>query len=355
MPDLPDPVVHHRTHVASTLSRTLPRMSISHVIICTHTPRHLARTILGVACQTDPPASVTISCDNDDRAIAGVVQECSERLRYRCRPDTPGARLALVQRPHQGESRSSQVRNNAVRAAAAIGCFACNSPGLDAGVTDHHRLWFLDGDCCPTPEAQAMHLSLGRHGGLVVGFRIDLTPEQTDAMSDERLGNGLWPIRPTKEQLAILRWRHRRYVRAAFLRRLGFAKPHKPKLLSANFSVGLNDYISINGFDEAYVGYGQEDDDLGRRLYRAGVKPVIGVATAVALHQWHATRAPVAWEDSPNAARFAQPFATRCRLGLDSSAAQPEPIVHVYDAGRLTREMALTSDAVKSLDGRTPG
>lgn len=309
-------------------------MKTTHVIVCTHTTRHLARTLFGVACQTDEPASVTVSCDNADEAIASLVQDCSARL-----GGAIARRVILVQRPHQGESRSSQVRNNAVRAMIAV-----EHDGRMPGESDRSRLWFLDGDCCPMPEAQAMHLSLGRHGGLVVGFRIDLTAEQTEAMSEQRLMNGLWAIRPTKEQLAILRWRHRRYVRAAFLRRLGLSKPHKPKLLSANFSVGLGDYIRINGFDEAYVGYGQEDDDLGRRLYAAGVKPVIGVATAVALHQWHETRAPRAWAESPNAARFDAGFATRCRLGLVSEAAQPEPIVRVFVRGEKTAEFKLPAD-----------
>lgn len=325
-------------------------MDSTHVIISTHTTRHLARTLLGVACQTDAPASVTVSSDTDDPAIATLVQDSTQRLQ---------TRVILVQRPHQGESRSSQVRNNAVRAALATGALPPLAPAPESQ-RDHRqsltqadphehtlppspdaRLWFLDGDCCPAPEAQAMHLSLGRHSGLVVGFRIDMTSEQTDAMSEDLLRAGLWPIRPTAEQLAILRWRHRRYARAAFLRRLGLAKPHKPKLLSANFSVMLSDYARINGFDESYVGYGQEDDDLGRRLYRAGVRPVIGVATAVALHQWHQTRAPGDWDKSPNAARFAREFQVRCRAGMCSPAPQPQPIVRVFDRGVCVEELAL--------------
>ncbi|MGE3109609.1 MAG: galactosyltransferase-related protein [Phycisphaerales bacterium] len=321
-------------------------MTGTHVIICTHTTRHLERTLWGVSCQTDRPASIIVSCDTDDAGIRELVSECSARLTHRM-DEGASLTIGLVQRAHQGESRSSQVRNNAVRAGMQLGWMGRSEPtgaGEKFGEASE-RLWFLDGDCCPVPEAQAMHVSLGRHGGLVVGFRIDLTAEQTEAMSDERMRQGLWPVRPTKEQMAMLRWRHRRYVRAAFLRRLGLAKPHKPKLLSANFSVGLDDYVRVNGFDEAYVGYGQEDDDLGRRLYRAGVKPVIGVGTAVAMHQWHATRAPVAWEDSPNAARFAMEFGARCRLGLDPGAGQAAPIVRVYERGEMVREEALIAGA----------
>ncbi|MBC7772351.1 MAG: glycosyltransferase [Pyrinomonadaceae bacterium] len=281
----------------------------SHVIICTHTTRHLARTLLGVACQTVTPDSVLVSCDNDAADIAELTRECSQRF---------SLRITLVQRPHQGASRSSQVRNNAVRA-------------LIAG--PHHqtdRLWFLDGDCCPAPDALAVHEKLGDGNRLVVGFRVDLTPEQTDLMSEDIMRQGLWPIQPTHGQFAQLQSRHRRYVRAAWIRRLGLCKPHKPKLLSANFSVSLQAYLNINGFDEEYTGYGQEDDDLGRRLYKAGVLPVVGVASAMVFHQYHPTRAPGAWLDSPNAARFLRPFRARCLHGVENPAAQPEPIITLY-------------------------
>lgn len=285
----------------------------THAIICTHTTRHLASTLLGVVCQTPRPRSIVVSCDNDASEIAELVGNFAAQ---------ESCSVTLVQRPHLGASRSSQVRNNAVRSLLA-------GP---AAPTD--RLWFLDGDCCPAPGCLAVHERLGGRDRLVVGFRIDLTPEQTEELHlhEEAMRHGAWPVRDINEQMAQLKKRHRRYVRAAWLRRLGLGKPHKPKLLSANFSVPLQAYLDINGFDEEYTGYGQEDDDLGRRLYRSRVAPVVGVATALALHQFHPTRAPGDWEDSPNAARFLKPFATRCRMGVENPAPQPEPSVRTFSS-----------------------
>jgi len=318
-------------------------MSGTHVIIITHTARHLSGTLLGAACQTERPRSVTVSCDGDDPAVAAAVEQAARTL---------GMPILLVQRAHMGASRSSQARNNAVRALLGLSAGSEGDSqgerreGEDRqGLPDHtrrnsekpparpepdDRLWFLDGDCCPAPEAQAMHLSLGRDGGLVVGFRVDLTAEQTGAMSEELMRRGLWPVRPTKDQLGLLRWRHKRYVRAALLRRIGLGKAHKPKLLSANFSLTLGDYLRVNGFDEEYTGYGQEDDDLGRRLYAAGVRPVVGVATAVTFHQHHPTRAPGAWEASPNAARFGRPYRIRCERGVENPLEQAEVVTRLY-------------------------
>lgn len=42
------------------------------------------------------------------------------------------------------------------------------------------------------------------------------------------------------------------------------------KLLGLNFSLYKEDYIAINGFDEKYVGWGEEDDDFGNRFFKYG-------------------------------------------------------------------------------------
>lgn len=310
-------------------------MPRAHAIISTHTTRHLRRTLLGVLAQSRRPESVVVTCDTDASDIAELVALLAAERKG-------GAPITLVQRPHQGASRSSQVRNNGVRAIVA------HEHAPD------DILWFLDGDCLPAPDCLEQHVRLcsspaasggsgrvleaggvgggggrGRvnsRGRLVVAFRIDLTPEQTDAL-DEASITRAEPIVPSAAQLSGLAARARRYRRAALMRRLGLGKPHKPKLLSANFAVRLGDYLAVNGFDEEYTGYGQEDDDLGRRLYKIGVKPVIGILEAMTFHQYHPTRAPGAWEASPNAARFAKPFTPRCVHGVEDPVAQPPPQV----------------------------
>lgn len=270
-----------------------------HVIVSTHTARHLDRTLSGLGAQTRRPASITVSCDVEDATIRAVVE--SFALGAPC-PTT------LVQRSHTGKSRSSQVRNNGVRAIIA-------QSAETASV-----LLFLDGDCVPSPTALGSHQSLCRPRTLVIGFRHDLTESQTA---------GFDPTRPEEtagistEQTASLEVRTRRYRRQSLLRRLGLAKPHKPKLLSANFSVTLSDYLAVNGFDERYEGYGQEDDDLGRRLYAHGCRPVIAIEQATTYHQYHPTRAPGDWHQSPNVALFGLGGPTRCISGVENPGPQP--------------------------------
>ena len=38
-----------------------------------------------------------------------------------------------------------------------------------------------------------------------------------------------------------------------------------------SYALMKNSYIKVNGYDENYVGWGQEDDDFGNRLTVAGI------------------------------------------------------------------------------------
>jgi hypothetical protein len=271
--------------------------------VVTHTAQRLRRTLLGVSCQTARPASVTVTCDADDESIReAVVAACAEL----------GMSVRLVRRAGHELSRAGQARNNAVRAL------------LGAGAGDGSALVFLDGDCVAEPALVGKHLALLGRGGLVLGWRFEMTPAQTEAFDEGALRAGRLPIEPTRAQWAALRRRHRRFVRQAVMRRVGLGKAHKPKLLGANFALSLADYRRVNGHDETYEGWGQEDDDLGRRLYMAGVRPVIGVARVLSFHQWHETRAPRRLEEGRNAHRLEETCAMRCARGLEDPVEQHE-------------------------------
>ncbi len=290
-------------------------------IVSTHTTRHLARTLLGVACQSRRPDRVVVSCDGDGADLRDEVGAISEGL---------GLAVTLIQRAHAGVSRSGQVRNNAARALSADGV------GNDA------LLVFLDGDICAAPGCFAAHERLARNADLVLGFRHDLTEEQTARFDDDALRAGREPVALSAEQRNAIRTREARYARQLFWRRWGFGKKHKPKLLSANFAVRMGVFSRINGFDELYEGYGQEDDDLGRRLYGAGCRPALGLTEATAYHLWHPTRAPGDWEKSPNAARFLRGGPVRCVQGLANP--KPQGTIRRYEFGRDGKAAAATPE-----------
>lgn len=291
-----------------------PASRALYVVVPTHTTRHLRRTLLGITHQSRMPDRVVVSCDNDDPALHDLVRVCVNEFRFP---------ITLVQRPYAGIARAGQVRNNAVRALTQIPESAADPNAL---------VVFFDGDIIPAHDCLATHERLtAQPGTFVIGFRIDLTPEQTEQIDESAIRSGHDAAKPTSDQLALLKKRAARYTRQLWLRRLHLGKPHKPKLLSANFSVRLSDYLSINGFDERFEGYGQEDDDLGRRLYQHRLRPVLGIQHCRAFHQYHPTRAPGDWHASPLVRMLHAPAPTRCVLGLDNPREQTAPrTVHLF-------------------------
>ena len=59
------------------------------------------------------------------------------------------------------------------------------------------------------------------------------------------------------------------------------------KLVGMSYAVMKSDYLKVNGYDENYNGWGEEDDDFGNRLYVAGVKGKELKTPNMQIHLWH--------------------------------------------------------------------
>ncbi len=62
---------------------------------------------------------------------------------------------------------------------------------------------------------------------------------------------------------------HNEFVRYGFLRKLRLASPRK-QTFGGHYSIFKKDMKSVNGYDENYVGWGGEDQDIAMRLVMAG-------------------------------------------------------------------------------------
>ena len=100
---------------------------------------------------------------------------------------------------------------------------------------------------------------------------------------------------------------------------LGLARRHKPKILGCHFSLHRVDIARVNGFDENYVGWGLEEDDLALRLYASGMRSESVIREACALHLWHTPGQPDTGQGfvSVNRPYFERRnVESRCRAGL---------------------------------------
>lgn len=282
------------------------RKSAVIAIVSTHTTRHLRRTLMGLAHQTRRADAVVVSCDNDSVEIAALVRECAGEF---------GMGILLVQRAHAGVARLGQVRNNAVRAIVQEGI---------AGARPETVLVFYDGDIIAGSHSLERHAVALERADFVITHRVELTEAQTAAIDEDAIRGMRPPAAVEVNQLAALGRRERRYMRQLLMRRLlpRLAKAHKPKILGSNFSMSLATYLAVNGCDEEFEGYGQEDDDLTRRLYKAGFWPHIAVREIMNYHQWHPTRAPGDWGGTPTVAMLHADRPARAVWGVDRPKAQ---------------------------------
>jgi len=256
-------------------------MKISVVTTIYNRPEHLRLLLGALAAQTRVPDEIVVADDGSDAATVAAL----ERLR------AAGGIPVQVVRQEKDGYRLAAARNRAIRAATG------------------DYLLFLDCDIAPLPDAVAVHERAAAPRRLLCGHRALLDETTTRALFSAVPAPAsadweqAWAGADRRELSAATRM----FARHAGLRRWHLARPHKPKLLGCHFSLFREAAERVNGFDENFVGWGYEDDDFARRLYRAGVEPRSVIEEARALHLWHPSLAPQALErhrDRPNRAYF---------------------------------------------------
>jgi len=305
-----------------------------HLLICTHTTRHLAPCLLGLAAQEEPPATVVVSCDSDDPAIGDVLQATWPRVTRAMRSDPPS--LLHVSRPHLNQCRLNQVRNNGLR-------------GLDdhTGLEDRDLVVVIDGDMVLWPDAVKLYGGLLRaRADVVLPYRVNLSERRTRLLlatldsNPAEAGRAIASVMTgaDRDALAARDRRYRRQLRLGRLPLIGsrLVKPHKPKLLGGHHAVRAGVLRAVNGYDEQYIGYGYDDDDLARRLHALRPRPrvEIGVRRIGALHLWHPSRAPERPIDAPGYTRFQRrDLPMVCAHGWRHPLHQPAPSSRVIGSG----------------------
>lgn len=317
----------HLADLCATPSTAVP----VHVVVCTHTVRHLGPCLASLRLQTQAPTSIVVSCDTDARELSDLLDEVWPRIAA-ARPGVPPP-LLHVFRPAQSEARLNQVRNNALRTLDEL-----VRPGEDDLIV------VLDGDTLLEEHAIERHaLAAARGRQIVIPYRINLGEPATRRITTDAMLSAEWSqcgglgavARP--EDLAGLRRRDRRYRGQLLLRSLvpawsGLIKAHKPKILGGHHAVRVRALRAVNGYDEEYVGYGYDDDDLSRRLYGSRPRPRIAVAVSdiLAFHLWHPSRAPERPTLAQGYARFRRDdLPNRAYHGWDRPTEQPLPTVRL--------------------------
>jgi GT2 family glycosyltransferase len=270
-------------------------LQISVILSTYRRPEHLRRSLASLALQRGVQGQfeVVVTDDGSADATAELVAHFSRQV------DFP---VAFTTHRHDG-FRLALCRNEGARAASAP------------------YLLFSDGDCLFPADHLRRHLRARRPGVAWSGDCTRLAESATQRIDQAAIASGAyrrWVAR--KERWRILQ----RALKDEFYQAV--SHPRRPKLIGCNIALWRCDFQRVNGFDERFVGWGCEDDDLAQRLRQAGVRIASILRHTRVYHMWHPSdpSQPMSWRDGANVEyllRGDKPM--RCAAGL--AADQPAP------------------------------
>lgn len=236
-------------------------MKIAVIVTTYNRPDALALALDGYLAQTDKDFELVIADDGSTGDTEKLI------MQYKNKNIIP---LRHVWQEDQG-FRAGAIRNRAIAETAA------------------NYIIFSDGDCVPLSDFVCWHRALAEKNWFVAGSRILMSAAFTRFV--------------LTEQIPVYNWTLIRWIRARMKRDINRLSPlcslhlgtllrkATPKswnsVMTCNMAVWREDLIKVNGFDEAYVGWGLEDSDLVIRLLHAKIFRKSARFTSPVLHLWH--------------------------------------------------------------------
>lgn len=259
------------------------------LVICTfERPENLSRVLASVLSQTIDHSriEVIVADDGSRDQTPDIVKQFASTAPFPVR---------FVTHPHAGFCPSR-----------------CRNEGVAASSGEYIVL--LDGDCMIPPQFLAIQQRLARPSIVRIGDCIRLT-EKVSSKIDS-------PMAERGGYRNLITWRDRLAMWKIAFRDTKHAwrnDPIRPVLTSNNIGIWRADYDRVNGFDEAFVGWGAEDRDFGLRLRKAGVSLRSILWHTAPVHLWHppVPSHPVAWNQGVNMEYHQRPARlTRCTRGI---------------------------------------
>jgi glycosyltransferase involved in cell wall biosynthesis len=259
-----------------------PVLRLGLIINTSNQADYLARTLNAVARQASPPDEVLLADDGSTDNTRDVFERWATGQ---------SVRTAHVWQQQEG-FRRARILNQAIARAQA------------------DYLVFLDGDTIPHPRFIADHRRLQRGGSFIQGHRALIKERAASSFglaefsADRRRAFWQGQLSGWKHSF---RWpwplvRHRQDLRG---------------IRGCNLALWRNDLLRVNGYNEAFVGWGREDSELAVRLMNQGVRRYDARGWALCYHLWHppASRAGLPTNDDL-LAQAQRDNVTRCTLGL---------------------------------------
>jgi glycosyltransferase involved in cell wall biosynthesis len=262
------------------------KATIALIINTYNQPEYLRRVLRAASGQVSRAEEVFVADDGSDEKTKEVFKEWAGRQSGRCEH---------VWQPHEG-FRRARILNEAIARAQA------------------QYVVFLDGDSVPHPRFIGDHRALARPGRFVQGHRALIRHGGSRTFGKGEFG------RDRRDALIdgqLMGWKHAYRWPLALRRKRGDLHGVR----GCNLGIWREDLVKVNGYNEAFVGWGREDSELAARLLNHGVARVDVRGWALCYHLWHehVSRSQLEANDRLLAAAIAERRQT-CDKGLSAHA-----------------------------------
>lgn len=231
-------------------------MKVSLVVTTYDSPLFIRKAIGSILVQSRMPDEVIIADDGSGDETACIVQGFSEVF------PVP---VYHVWQEHMG-FRAAKIRNEAIKKSSG------------------DYIILLDGDCVINRHFISDHLSLAEKGCFIQGKRAHVNKKAVQGFSCYH-ANSFPELLKMAMTGSISNVHH--LIR---LPRFFVIKNRKLKgIKSCNMGFFKQDILAVNGFNEDFIGWGNEDSELANRFFKYGLVKKVSQFTAICFHLWHPT------------------------------------------------------------------
>ena len=271
--------------------RYLNRPKMSLIIAVHDKPEFLEKVFESLRLQTFKDFEVVVADDGSGPSIAKLCGQWSEEFSYP---------IAHVWQEHLGFRKTMIANRAAVRSRSDYLCF-------------------IDGDCILHHRFLEDHFATRKIGTVLSGRRVmlDETLSSSLTIKDIRARNlekpPFWFAHAQKSSV-----KHGVRLPAVSFIEDTWKKNKNYCILGSNFSVFKGDFYRVNGYEEAIVGRGLEDNNLSNRFKHAGIRIRTVARKAIQYHLFHSFNPVPHSKDSIE--RWGAPQDYRAEKGIEPSA-----------------------------------
>ena len=227
-------------------------MQISLIITTFNRPDALFIVLQSVERQSQIPNEIIIADDGSDERTKKIITNFSEK-----------SNLKIIHSFQEDKGfRASKSRNRAISKAS------------------NEYIILIDGDMILHDNFIQDHTKNAQFGYFVQGTRVLLSEKRTKQVFENHKFIAHFLERGLKNRKNAI---HSNFLSSIF----SINKNYLRGIKTCNIAFYRRDFISVNGFNNKFEGWGREDSEFGVRLMNKGIKRKTLRFNAIQYHLWH--------------------------------------------------------------------